>query len=515
MAETRARLIGLAAAIGFMAGTGQWASAQPLANGLDVVLLVDVSRSMFTTDTNPGGMLNPRDRPNGTDPDRIRWDAVQVVLNLLTADDRVLILPFNNEAPASAQDSAGRTLRIPGELPLELLPVGDNRRQLIGRVETFIPFGSVGDSPAAERTDLLGTAILKALRKAAELTKPERVAPGRRLAAILLTDGKEDADQLRAFPGLKENANLRYHLGPWALSSPERPGTPVYTIALGSEQAGLLDLYYLRRMSTLTGGDSISVQRNSQLIATFRDLIWQLKGNWIKPIDLEDRHPIEDTTRGIVDVGILAYSERPEGDLPDHRTNPRNTALLTTKPRFTWKPAGRRVYRRSDHRVGRLVDSLDFWYFGRSTASEGSPFKDLDDNTLTLETEFGPAAAGDRVAFAKSTALPLFEVEPPDLRPLSRYQGLDLRVHMSETRNFDPKQFRATAYLALQGDQSGPGGKPPERWRGAAFRGGMPDRRDARAPPGSTRTRSLGATSPGTTIRSASSSRGSPTPRTP
>ena len=66
-------------------------SQSPLSEGLDLVILVDVSRSMYTQDRGPNPLEH---QPNGSDPLRIRWDAVGLILNLLTAEDRVMIVPL-------------------------------------------------------------------------------------------------------------------------------------------------------------------------------------------------------------------------------------------------------------------------------------------------------------------------------------------------------------------------------------------------------------------------------------
>ena len=52
---------------------------------IDLVFLVDVSRSMF--------------EDPGNDPERIRWDAVLLSMDLLTSEDKVLIIPFNEDSP--------------------------------------------------------------------------------------------------------------------------------------------------------------------------------------------------------------------------------------------------------------------------------------------------------------------------------------------------------------------------------------------------------------------------------
>ncbi len=64
----------------------------PRKEGIDLVLLVDVSMSMY--------QLRDQAERTGNDPQRIRWDAVLLALTLLTSEDQAVVLPFNSEVPA-------------------------------------------------------------------------------------------------------------------------------------------------------------------------------------------------------------------------------------------------------------------------------------------------------------------------------------------------------------------------------------------------------------------------------
>lgn len=423
---------------------------QGTTEGLDVLLLVDVSRSMFSDDQ--GGGDGAAHGPNGSDPDRLRWDAVQLALNLLTAEDRVLILPFNHQAPALVRYANGQADWIPGGLPQQLLPVSASRAELRAQVETFIHSRGV----PLPNTDSGGTAILGALARAADLTQADSPPPGRRRAVILLTDGREDQDQLSRFPGAERETGLRSYLGPWARAVAGRPATPVYAIGLGSEQAVeafRIDLDYLRRIANLTGGNSIWVRRNSQLIETFRDLIWQLKGCWIKGVDMASQRATDDTMRGIVDLGILAYAERPGGLLPDGRPDPRNTGPPSSRLEFRWT-AGDDQGPPADGRTGKGGDTYAYTYFGRPSPAEKSPFQVFADAALKLSSTWTPPALGHRIAFAKRTVRPLLEiVEPAEFRSLSRHQELTVRLRLSDTPYFQPEQFRLTMGLTPEGQE--------------------------------------------------------------
>ena len=83
-------------------------------HGLDFVLLVDMSASMHR-------YSNAHDTEHaGSDPHRLRWDTAQLVVDLLTKDDRILILPFNTDCPAQFEKKSKEKIPIPGILEPEM-----------------------------------------------------------------------------------------------------------------------------------------------------------------------------------------------------------------------------------------------------------------------------------------------------------------------------------------------------------------------------------------------------------
>ena len=78
--------------------------------GLDVAILVDVSRSMRHFAVRPVETRVESRTGNGSDPERIRWDAVKLVLDLLTDEDRLLIQRFNHACPPKYSEEQRKVL---------------------------------------------------------------------------------------------------------------------------------------------------------------------------------------------------------------------------------------------------------------------------------------------------------------------------------------------------------------------------------------------------------------------
>jgi hypothetical protein len=448
--RSRVLFVSLAAAV-TIAGFWSVHAQQPVPGlapeGLDVVLLVDVSKSMFTANRD---FNNPAaDLPNGSDPQRLRWNAVQLVLNLLSAEDQVLIVPFNDQAPAQF---GGQW--IPGGVWQQLVGMGDRRgdyREALRRiVENFIP-PDVG-WPPFPNIDIGGTAILQALTKGAELSGATNPRMQRRLVAVLLTDGCEsDPELVRVLDNDANDVNLRAYLKPWIERAAGRM-TPVYTIGLGTEESvknKTLNIEYLRRIANLTGGHFTWIQKNDQIIDAFRDLIWQLKGCWIKggPKPAGE-FATEDTMRGITELGILAYSV-PGRKLPDGRPDPRNTDPPRVIPKFQWAGADR-LPRAPDERGGKLNpagnrDGYLYWSFARRFDDEKSLFLEYSNVLLRLKTTCAPDTVTHYLYYAKRTASPLFEViEPIDSQSYPRFQPLAVRMRLTDNEHFSADQFRLT-----------------------------------------------------------------------
>ena len=76
-----------------------------------------------------------------SDPERLRWDAVKLVLDLLTKDDRILVLPFNETCPATAL-SGTFSYTVPGGLDRQLNRVENVRTQLDQKLQQFTHSGN-------------------------------------------------------------------------------------------------------------------------------------------------------------------------------------------------------------------------------------------------------------------------------------------------------------------------------------------------------------------------------------
>ncbi|MFO0952818.1 MAG: vWA domain-containing protein [Isosphaeraceae bacterium] len=423
---TSLRVVGLALVLSAAPGASR--AQQPI----DVAVVVDVSRSMYSSSL-PRSADGSFDAPDGTDPERIRWDAVQLILNLLSADDRVLVLAFNHQAPAYGPNGW-----VPGGLYQEFLPVDEYRGAIRGLVETFI-HNRGGPGP---NHDVGGTAIVQALQKARELHGRSAAAPGNRLVAILLTDGKEAPGTTTTPPPpwATDERALRAALGDWVAREPGRE-TPVYTVGLGSAEnvrKGLIDLEYLQRIAAMTGGSFTHVQSNGKILETFRDLIWQLKGSWIKPVDMSRQRSTEDTMRGVVDLGVLAYAE--DRDSP----GPRNTVPPRTSPERKWSGA-EDVRLPEENRSGKDGSGYLYTYFGPQRRDEPSPFKTYAGRPLKLSTSWAPPPPGPThwMSYAKRTARPLLVLtEPTRFDELPRHQPLTVRVALQDIEYFNANQFR-------------------------------------------------------------------------
>ncbi|HND55914.1 MAG TPA: VWA domain-containing protein, partial [Pirellulaceae bacterium] len=245
------------------------------AGGLDVVILVDVSRSMLVGDET---------HPVGNDPERLRWDAVKLVLDLLTEDDRLLVLPFNEECPAKSPPSTRRPVpRFSGEPELRKLDAA-RRQSMAKEIETFI---HKGETP---NTDDGGTGILGALGEVRPHLDEARRADGRGeqrpQVVLLLTDGRQDigTDRLddteddRRVHGVERKWRADDRIKYFA-----KNGVRVFTYGLGPAA----DMQFLTELAQRAGGSSFKVETNTQLVAEFRRLIWSLRDCWTKRMNLK------------------------------------------------------------------------------------------------------------------------------------------------------------------------------------------------------------------------------------
>lgn len=89
--------------------------------GIDIILLIDVSGSMAEKSGNRGAAYETGEW-DGSDPQRIRWDAVKLLVDMLDANDRILILRFNQTCPANSGQYRSVTGNTVGPWPERYLP---------------------------------------------------------------------------------------------------------------------------------------------------------------------------------------------------------------------------------------------------------------------------------------------------------------------------------------------------------------------------------------------------------
>ena len=207
-------------------------AADSIHRGMDVILLIDVSGSMaeqngYIEDAYGTGKWT------GSDPQRIRWDAVKMLVDLLDANDRILILRFNETCPArngkylvNNQPAQPEDLFLPGRTPLTrendfptVLQFCDGRTQLelssqiaqFNHPLTTTPRTNAKTSQHEDgwKLDGGGTNVIDALGAlAAPITKfCYRDIPERPKRIILLTDGcDQNIDQFVENPDGDESA---------------------------------------------------------------------------------------------------------------------------------------------------------------------------------------------------------------------------------------------------------------------------------------------------------------------
>ncbi|HEU4403541.1 MAG TPA: VWA domain-containing protein [Candidatus Polarisedimenticolia bacterium] len=189
---------------------------------LTVALLIDASNSM-----NLGGKI-----------EMARKAAIDF-LESVDRDDRLLVLPFNDEL---------RGLKEPSS----------DRRRLREAIEAIRAEG--------------GTALYDALYRTADLLT---AAEGRR-AILLLSDGRDQA--------LTENEPGSLHLFEEALQKAHRAEVAVYTVGLGHHLENEMDLQYTRSLADIletlareTGGRSYYPERAGQLSRIYTEVASDLK----------------------------------------------------------------------------------------------------------------------------------------------------------------------------------------------------------------------------------------------
>lgn len=428
----------LATIVGLLVVLSSPAAHGAESSGRDLVVLVDVSQSMYETES----------RQPGSDRDRLRWDAVKLVLDFLTDDDRILIVPFNQQSPATDPNT---NKIVPGRLApgLRWLGTKGERQSLEQKVFSFIHNRGLEDVNAAEyNTDLGGTSILKALGYARSQLAPERAA-NRLTAVVLLTDGKETGEAPLVQSGQwRQDPRVKFFVD---------AAIPVYTIGLGSEP----DRDFLGSLSSMTAGSFFPARTNQELIQVFRSLIWSLNRSWILQVSAEElqgrntpgirSRPLE----GIIDLGVLMYvADR--GRLG--KDNPRVTFPPAPPPATQWIGLGTNVIPGQQIRFGKqlttpqpVVTGYAYYYFDGHTSTDNRPRALFNRRgRVELDLKFNKSNDDLSVFIVKRVA-PMFEIDLP-ASGFNRHEPLPVRVVMQDSPIFSPDQFVVTAALHPPGD---------------------------------------------------------------
>ncbi len=405
------------------------AEAQEGGKPIDLMILVDVSASMF----NSNGDLNGP--PNGNDPQRIRWDAVLLAIDLLSENDRLLIVPFNDQVPARTANQA-----VLGNLPAEFVPVRDAKGltaagdDVRNKVQGFIQGGN-SDSGA--------TSLLKALETARKKIEGLDIGENRSRFVILLTDGQESAlrqprvsypndiankpvgldapwDTMAAKDGVYPEILKESKIKKWLIDEcrefSERH-TKVFTFGLGTD----LDDDLLKRIAEWTGGHFETAATNQVLFDKFRDMIWGLKGYWTRTEEIPARTPaksLPDRMKGIRDVGVIAHKIVPEKPPRTYEGSPGDFVI-------TWFGAVGDRLEIKDRFTRKDELSYSFMRYSDPTPAPGAVLPDR------LETSWQVSDRDRRLDFSKRTLWPLFDPLKFD-GPISRYVPLTVRVVMNQ-----------------------------------------------------------------------------------
>ena len=407
--------------------------------GIDLILLVDVSGSMASV---PGTTY-------GNDREHIRWDAVLLATNLLTAEDRVVIFPFNGTVPAV--HSGAKDVFIPGKMPEFFHKARSHEVEAIReQVRTFVHGNQPNQGIVIKNGikewngDEGGTAILMAVERARNLLKQDRPdGPGRHRFVILLTDGVElagtekphgleflrDLSQpLRNLSGFEDKPEFKQWLDKVSVDLSESDAS-IYTIGLGNNS----DLPLLQQIARSTNGSNQYVSNNGALIDTFRNLIWQLKGSWTKTLTILPASPSrgeDDLLDEIRDVGVLAYKTVP-------RRNARTYEALKGGEDFTfaWLDRAGAALDVAALEFRAPEESYTYVHYDRANFPGGSKATDH------LLTSWNLAPSNRHIHFSKRTKKPLFTITPFGKNPLPRFKPLAVLVEMEPNSGFEPDWF--------------------------------------------------------------------------
>lgn len=462
------------------------ADANDSGDGIDLVLLVDVSRSMMQSDGQPDGQVK-----DGSDPERIRWDAAKLVLDLLGPGDRLLVCRFNHGCPPIyndgqlEQDNTDRIRQLK-DLPFFKPWMSDfkmefrgltREREAIGReIESFnrtdddIPGAGVG------YLDIGSTKIVNALETVGQRLRPTRSndasEPSHRpMHVMILTDGK-DNDYKKYLVNSNSDFNLRQKLKFFTGEAGQGIGNgvkvPVHCIGLNLKGAAAKDnpegagfaRQLLQNISHMTGGAFEEVNDNGELMEFFLCFTKSLRRCWVEEFNYpagENRERIELlVANGLSELGVLSYRHA-------QKSNPKFT-IEPLQDELTLDWVGLDGTRQAAPvpglmRTGKGGTLYRLSYFERSVSSEGelgsSPFKQFNE-PVTLKISVPPSATRQRLVLLKGTVKPLFElISPAPDSTYDRYDRIRIQVAMLSTEHFylkgGPDYFRLTARISPVG----------------------------------------------------------------
>jgi len=466
-------------------------AAERPGEGIDFLLLVDVSRSMVQS-TNPASVENAV--KDGTDPERIRWDATRLLLDLLGPADRLMVRRFNHGTPpiynrggVDQDDDASLTFLKEKDFfqpwftdfKQGLVPLSPQRR---GELEAEIAgFNRTDDDILDQKRvgylDVGGTQIVTALER---MAGPLRTST-RPLHVIVLTDGRDDH-----YADLRDNDVLRRRLQFYLGESTEAraPGVkvPIHCIGLNlkgedsgaNPQAADQARDLLRRISKLSGGTFEEVDDSSGLMRFFQCLTRQLRRFWVEEIVIppgaSEHQERTLVANGLSELTVLSYQQ------PMARNRKYAIEPTTVEPAREWiglKPLVHSApepepVRMGKPRPGQTEGTLyRCYYYGPTVESDGtlgsSPFRRFQpDDQVQLKLTVPSSQTEQRLVLFKGTTQPLFELVSPSAGArFSRYEKLVVRVAMQSRAHFSPDNFQLTATVhpagarKLAGDELG------------------------------------------------------------
>ena len=462
-----------------LSGLSPTASAQNAASeGIDFVLLVDVSRSMVTF-TEKGSIPVI---PDGSDPQRIRWDAAKLLLDLLGPGDRLMVCRFNHACPPVMNESGQmqddekfvqyfrenpkdfmNAWRADFNQDFDKLPMGRVRLATginqFNRDDDNIPGQGIG------YLDVGGTRIIGALSTIASRLKTSfkanpSVSTDRPIHVILLTDGLDEDYEAKKYADYEaetdaEKSPLRSALGFYTgddqLAIRQRVRIPVHCVGLnlagqGNEKAKK-SRHLLGQISKMSGGTFQEVRDSSGLMKFFLCMTKNLRRYWYQEIT-DPQVLIHETTvtNDLVELGILSFRESLE-NRPKYAIEP-----TVVEPKLDWSgvdeaPTPDLI------RTGKDASLYRYYYFGRSVDSAGglqaSPFSKITERASLGITI--PRDPNQRLVLLKGTVKPLFEMIIPEANSPAyrRHEILVIQAEMISSRHFQPTHFELTATVRL------------------------------------------------------------------